>query len=63
MRFSTILAALLPLGAAFAETIVVKVGENGTLTYTPSEVTAQNGDTIEFQLYVSLLFVRHLSSS
>ncbi|KIP08909.1 hypothetical protein PHLGIDRAFT_18806 [Phlebiopsis gigantea 11061_1 CR5-6] len=49
MRFSAILAALPLIGAAFAETIVVKVGENGTLTYNPSEVTAQNGDTIAFQ--------------
>ena len=50
MRFTAILAALPLIGAAFAETITVKVGENGTLTYNPSEVTAQEGDTIAFQL-------------
>ncbi|CDO76443.1 hypothetical protein BN946_scf184781.g20 [Trametes cinnabarina] len=50
MRFSTIAAALLPVGAAFAQqTFTVKVGENGTLTYDPPTVNAQNGDTIEFQ--------------
>ncbi|KAI0332623.1 hypothetical protein GY45DRAFT_1273717 [Cubamyces sp. BRFM 1775] len=50
MRFSTIVAALLPVGAALAQqTITVKVGENGTLTYNPNSVTAQNGDTIQFQ--------------
>ncbi|KAI9069988.1 hypothetical protein FKP32DRAFT_1599569 [Trametes sanguinea] len=50
MRFSTIVAALLPVGAAFAQTTwTVKVGANGTLTYDPPTVIAQNGDTIEFQ--------------
>ncbi|KAH9900828.1 Cupredoxin [Cubamyces lactineus] len=50
MRFSTVVAALLPVGAALAQqTITVKVGENGTLTYNPNSVTAQNGDTIQFQ--------------
>ena len=52
MRFSTFIAALLPLGAAMAEIIDVMVGANGTLTYSPSEVTAQNGDMIRFTLCV-----------
>ncbi|KAL6301798.1 Cupredoxin [Sparassis latifolia] len=49
MRFSALLAALLPIGAALANTILVKVGENGTLTYNPSSVNATVGDTIAFQ--------------
>ncbi|KAI0780444.1 Cupredoxin [Trametes elegans] len=50
MRFSTIVAALLPVGAAFAQTThTVKVGANGGLTYEPSSITAANGDTIQFQ--------------
>jgi len=48
MRFSTIIAAALSVGLACAEVINVNVGENGTLTFNPSEVTAQNGDTIAF---------------
>jgi plastocyanin len=52
MRFSTFLAALLPLGAAMAEVIDVKVGENNTLTFNPAEVTASSGDVIQFTLYV-----------
>jgi len=51
MRFSTFLAALLPVGAALAQntTWTVKVGENGTLSYNPTSVQAQVGDTIAFQ--------------
>ncbi|KAI0672739.1 Cupredoxin [Trametes maxima] len=50
MRFSAFVAALLPVGAALAQTThTIKVGENGTLTYSPSSITANNGDTIEFQ--------------
>jgi plastocyanin len=48
MRFSTFLAALLPVGAALAETIQVMVGQNGTLTFSPSSVVAKEGDTISF---------------
>lgn len=50
MRFSAILAALPLIGAAFAETFTVQVGANNSLTFSPSEVTAQEGDTIAFQL-------------
>ncbi|KAL1944445.1 hypothetical protein VTO73DRAFT_2875 [Trametes versicolor] len=50
MRFSAVVAALLPVGFALAQTThTVKVGENGGLTYDPTSVTAANGDTIEFQ--------------
>ena len=52
MRFSTIVAALLVPAAAFAAEIVVKVGNGGTLAFDPPSVTAQNGDTIAFQLWV-----------
>ena len=54
MRFTAILAALPFIGAALAETIVVKVGANGTLAFDPAEVTAVNGDVIAFQLYVPI---------
>ncbi|TCD63551.1 hypothetical protein EIP91_005297 [Steccherinum ochraceum] len=50
MRFTSILAALPLIGAAFAQqNHVVLVGANGTLSYSPSEVTAANGDTVSFQ--------------
>ncbi|KAI0748627.1 hypothetical protein C8Q80DRAFT_1172883 [Daedaleopsis nitida] len=49
MRFSTVVAALLPVGAAFAETFVVKVG-GGSLSYSPNQLTnVQNDDVIQFQ--------------
>ncbi|OBZ75762.1 hypothetical protein A0H81_04080 [Grifola frondosa] len=50
MRFSTIVAALLPVGFALAQNVtIVKVGANGTLAYDPPQVTANPGDTIAFQ--------------
>ncbi|KAJ3478670.1 hypothetical protein NLI96_g9600 [Meripilus lineatus] len=50
MRFATLLAALLPVGAALAQTNhVVKVGENAGLTFTPTEITAAAGDSVSFQ--------------
>ncbi|THG97753.1 hypothetical protein EW026_g4305 [Hermanssonia centrifuga] len=48
MRFSTFVAALLPVGAVFAETWNVTVGGNNTLTFNPTSVNATNGDTIAF---------------
>ncbi len=51
MRFSTFVAALLPVGAVFAETWNVTVGGNNTLTFNPTSVNATNGDTIAFTLY------------
>lgn len=50
MRFSTVAAALLPVGVAFAQTThVVKVG-GGSLTYDPPSLTqVQNGDVVQFQ--------------
>lgn len=52
MRFSTILAALLVPAATLAANITVKVGNAGGLTFDPQEVQAQDGDTIQFVLYV-----------
>ncbi|KAI0362650.1 hypothetical protein OH77DRAFT_1416917 [Trametes cingulata] len=50
MRFSAVAAALLPVGVALAQTThTVKVGENGTFTFNPNVVTANNGDVIQFQ--------------
>ncbi|KAI0797555.1 Cupredoxin [Abortiporus biennis] len=50
MRFSTVFALLPLIGAAFAQTNhVVQVGPNGTLTYSPSELTVASGDTVSFQ--------------
>jgi len=50
MRFSTILAVILPFGAALAQTNhVVQVGANGTLTFTPNQLQVQNGDSVSFQ--------------
>ena len=37
MRFSTVAAALLPVGAAYAATHVVQVGGSGNLVYTPNQ--------------------------
>jgi len=49
MRFSTIVAALVPVAFVSAETFTVIVGGNSSLTYEPSSVTAAAGDTIAFQ--------------
>jgi len=50
MRFAAIVSAFLGLSAfACAETITVKVAQGGNLTFTPSNVTAKEGDTIAFQ--------------
>ena len=60
MRFSTILAALPLIGAAFAQTNhVVEVGANGTLTYNPSSLTVDNGDTVSFVLSVHFKLVSY----
>ncbi|KAI0086390.1 Cupredoxin [Irpex rosettiformis] len=48
MRFSTIFAALLVPAAALAANFTVKVGNAGGLTFDPTEVQAQEGDTIQF---------------
>jgi len=49
MRFSTFAAALLPIGAALAQSIHnVSVGFNNTLTYEPSSINASVGDLILF---------------
>ncbi|KAI0705944.1 Cupredoxin [Cytidiella melzeri] len=49
MHFSTLIAAFLVPATALAANIIVKVGNNGTLTYDPPSVTAVNGDVISFQ--------------
>jgi len=48
MQFSLALAALLPALAVYAVDIPVQVGLNGSLTFTPSSVTANVQDNIIF---------------
>ncbi|KAF7793252.1 hypothetical protein EIP86_004362 [Pleurotus ostreatoroseus] len=51
MRFSTVLASLAAVGVAAAQTIThsITVGFNGTLTFTPNNITGVNdGDTLLF---------------
>ena len=53
MRFSTVFAALvLPAASVVADLKVVTVGANGQLAFNPPSITAKEGDTIAFQLYV-----------
>lgn len=54
MRFSTVLALLLPAGAAVAQSVWnVTVGNNGSLTFDPDNLTGvPTGDMIQFFLYV-----------
>jgi len=51
MRFSTILAVVLPVATAFAQGVnhVVQVGANDTLTFMPNNIEVQNGDSVSFQ--------------
>jgi len=49
MRFSTVVAALIPAIAVSAEKFTVVVGGNSTLTFQPNTVTAKQGDVIAFQ--------------
>ncbi|KAF7298824.1 hypothetical protein MIND_00830000 [Mycena indigotica] len=49
MRFSTLAAAASLVSVASAANIVVKVGDQQALTFTPNSVTAAEGDTISFQ--------------
>jgi len=50
MLFSAVLAGLLSVAAVSAQqTITVIVGGNGTLTYNPTSVMANVGDTLSFQ--------------
>ena len=51
MRFSTVAAALLPVGAAYAATHVVQVGGSGNLVYTPNQLKANPGDIIRFEFH------------
>ncbi|KAI0705949.1 Cupredoxin [Cytidiella melzeri] len=48
MQFLTLLPTLLAVGSAFAASTNVIVGNNGTLTFTPSSITAAPGDLINF---------------
>ncbi|KAA1469212.1 hypothetical protein DENSPDRAFT_772604 [Dentipellis sp. KUC8613] len=48
MRFSTVLAAALPIAAVSAANFQVQVGANGGLAYDPPMVNASVGDTISF---------------
>jgi len=50
MRFSTVIAALVPVVAVSAQqTFTVVVGGNDTLTFNPTSVNASVGDTVAFQ--------------
>jgi plastocyanin len=50
MRFSTVVAALVPVAAVSAQqNYTIIVGGNGTLTFNPASVNATAGDTIAFQ--------------
>jgi len=49
MRFSVAVAALAPVLSASAADILVLVGAGGQLAFSPSNVTANVGDTIAFQ--------------
>jgi len=50
MRFAAIFSAFFGLTACvWAETIIVKVGEGGGLTFTPESVIAKENDIIAFQ--------------
>ncbi|KAG6832073.1 hypothetical protein H0H92_005495 [Tricholoma furcatifolium] len=58
MRFSAALFTLVAATAAFAANITVEVGANGTDTcfpakfaFTPSNITAQNGDNVIFEFH------------
>ncbi|KAK2001933.1 hypothetical protein LX36DRAFT_697918 [Colletotrichum falcatum] len=50
MHASAVLAAVLPAAAVMAATHVVKVGDGG-LTFTPNDIKAAVGDSVEFQFY------------
>jgi plastocyanin len=49
MRFSTVVAALLPVAGALAATQSVTVGDGSKLEFNPPSVTAAVGDIIEFE--------------
>jgi len=50
MRFSAFTAALASIAAVSAQTQhLIIVGGNSTLTYSPSSITAEVGDTVAFQ--------------
>lgn len=58
MQLLALIPAVLSVTSALAASINVIVGNSGTLTFTPNNVTAQVGDMINFQLCV-LLFEMH----
>lgn len=50
MRFSTVLAAILPAATVMAQTThTVYVGMNDTHTFSPSSINATTGDMVQFQ--------------
>ncbi|KAF7344733.1 hypothetical protein MVEN_01634000 [Mycena venus] len=49
MRFSLALAGLAAVCSVHADNILIQVGANDTLTFSPSNITAKVGDTIAFQ--------------
>ncbi|KAJ7932861.1 Cupredoxin, partial [Mycena leptocephala] len=49
MRFSLALSALAPILSVYADNILVMVGANNQLAFSPPNVTANVGDVISFQ--------------
>ncbi|KAJ6532379.1 Cupredoxin, partial [Mycena capillaripes] len=49
MRFSLAVVALAPILSVYADNILIQVGANNQLIFSPSNVTAKVGDTIAFQ--------------
>jgi plastocyanin len=50
MRFSSVIAIFAVVATASARQIDVLVGNNGSLTFVPSSVTAAVGDVMAFTL-------------
>ena len=59
MRFSTIIATLVPVVAVLAEDHQVTVGANAMLAFDPPQITAKEGDKVIFELYVFLATLYH----
>ncbi|KAJ7123539.1 Cupredoxin [Mycena epipterygia] len=49
MRFSLALVALVPVLSAYADNILIQVGANNLLAFSPPNITAKVGDVIAFQ--------------
>jgi len=55
-----ILASLLVFGASLSQAVthVVTLGQNGSLTFSPDELNATRGDSIQFQFDSGVSFTR-----